>query len=174
MSNESLRSIVSQTKDIVAALVESCGEMTPAIEAALMNVEAKTPAKIDACAEVMARMENEAAYWKEKAAFYSKVSAACENVREKLKENIKYAMREMGVNELAGHDVRFRLSLSKPKVILDETALDPAYFNERVVRTPDKKRIEEDLKAGIPVDGAILHEVYSIRQYANSKGGERE
>lgn len=174
MSQDSLRAIVVQTKDIVSLLVENGGEMNEQIEAALISLEDRTPAKIDAYAVVMERMQMESEYWKSKADYYAKVGKACANVREKLRENLKYAMEQLGTREIAGRDVRFRLSPTTPKLVIAESLLDSEYFKTETIRTPDKDRIKEDLKAGKQIDGATLMESFAVRQYANSKGGDNE
>jgi hypothetical protein len=171
---QSLRSIVAQTKDIVAAIVENNGEITPEIEVALMVIEERTPAKIDAYAVVMERMEMESKYWAEKAEYYKRVSNSCKNVREKLRENIKYAMEQLGTKELMGRDVRFRLSSSTPKLVINEDILDREYLKTEYVTSPDKDRIKEALKAGTDVEGACFLETTSLRQFANAKGNENE
>lgn len=155
-------------------LVETGGEMTPEIEAALINIDSRTPDKIDAYAIIMERMDMESKYWKDKAKYMSAVGKACENVKEKLRSNIKYAMQELGKRELAGRDVRFVLSPSKPTLVIKEEFLDAKYFKTEVVKTPDKKAIEEALLLGEDVEGAMVVESYSLRQYANSKGESRE
>lgn len=163
-----LRDLVKSSQSIVEALIESGGELSPEMEAQLQNLEINLPAKIDAYASVMERMEMEEEYWKQKAEVLRSVAKGCSNVRERLKESLKYAAQSINATELIGNDVRFKISNSKPKLVLDGP-IDPAYVIQVTTTEVDKKRIEEDLKIGVPVEGARLVETKSIRAYVNKR-----
>lgn len=165
MSDMSLMALVAQTKDIVAVILEHDGQLTPEIEAALTVIEEKTPAKVDAYAIVMERLEMEKDYWKEKAEFYSRVAKSCENIRQKLRDNVKYAMEQLGTDELLGNDVRFKLVPAKSRLVINETYLPKEFFKEIVTMEPDKTRIEAELKAGADIEGAMLVENRALRQF---------
>lgn len=122
---------------------------------------------MDAYQAVLERLEIEGEYWASKAEAYAKMAKGCKGARERLKDSLKYAMKELGTDELIGHDCKFKLSNSKPKLVVDETDLDKSYYMQVTMTVVDKKRIEEDLKIGVPVKGAKLEEVKSIRSYLN-------
>ena len=167
MSIPTLRELVQSSQSIVEALIESGGELTPEMDAQLQNLEVNLPAKIDGYASIMDRMEMEEAYWKAKAETLRSVAKGCANVRERLKESLKYAAQQMSASELVGNDVKFKISNSKPRLIVDETLLDDAYKMHVTTIEVDKKKIEEDLKIGVPVVGAHLSPTHSIRAYVN-------
>ena len=84
-------------------------------------------------------------------------------------DNIKEAMQTLETDELVGIDVRFKLSKSNPSCVIDDPEkIDAAYKTVVQEIKIDKKRITDDLKHGIPVEGAYLQESFSLRQYANS------
>lgn len=166
---ETLRTLVQQSNDLMMQLAESGGELTPELESQLANVELALPEKVDSYAHLIDRLDVEIETWKQKADFYSAIAKSCKNVKERLKENIKFAMQEMTVSEIKGNDVRFKLSSSKPSLQIDESLIDPLYTSQVTTTVIDKKRIEEDLKAGVPVAGARLIENVSLRTYANRR-----
>jgi len=165
--NQSLIRLVQSSNSLVQALLETGGELTPEIEAALAHIDTKLPEKVDSYQSIMDRLEIESEYWALKADQFKKMATACKNARERLKDNIKYAMNELGQTELVGNDFKFKLSNSKPKLVVDDVSLDRAYFMQVTETVVDKKRIEEDLRLGIPVKGAKLEEVKSLRSSLN-------
>ena len=112
----------------------------------------------------------EETYWKEKAEKYKAIAKGCDNARERLKDNLKFAAGILGTDELKGIDVKFKVSTLKPKMII-ESALDTKYFVQVITSVPDKEKLRKDLDAGVEVFGAHLEDVRSIRQLVN-KGGK--
>lgn len=171
--SESLRALVAQATNLSTALIESGGELPPEMEAALTEIDVKLPIKIDGYAVIMERLEMESEYWKQKAELYVDISRGCLKARERLKESLKFAMGQLGADELKGIDVRFKLSNAKPKLVINEALLETGYLIAQTVSVPDKKRIEQDLKDGIAIEGAMFMESKSLRSYAN-KGAKNE
>lgn len=171
--SESLRALIAQATNLSTALIESGGQLSPELEKALVEIDVKFPIKIDGYAVIMERMEMESDYWKQKAEFYSQIAKGCMAARERLKESLKFAMEQLGTDELKGIDVRFKLSRTKPRLVINEDLLESGYLVATTVSMPDKKRIEQDLKDGLMIDGAMLMENKSLRAYAN-KGTKDE
>lgn len=165
--SESLRELVSVASEIENHLIESAGLLTPELENALAVIEIKLPQKIDGYNAVLERMEMAEAYWKMKASEFQAVAKGCASAREFVKNRLKEVMKENNLTELVGNDVKFKLSNSKPKMIIDDETLDKAYFMQVTEVVPDKKRIEEDLKMSVPIAGAKLEETKSLRAYPN-------
>ncbi len=172
MSNdqkETLRGLVALSNDLLNQLVELSGELSPELEAQLATLEISLPAKVDSYAYLMDRLEAEAGFWKARAESNALVMKACLAAQKRLKENLKFAMQEQKSDEIKGNDIRFKLQNSKPSLIIDEATIDPAYTFQHVETRIDKKKIEEDLKIGVPVKGAALEPSFSLRVYANRK-----
>lgn len=169
MSATSLPALVKESQALFQALAESGGELTPEMESALSNIEVNLPAKIDGYKVMIDRAELEEAYWKKKADEFYAVATGMKNVQARLKESLKFAAIQLNQTELVGNDVKFKLSNSKPKLIIDSDKIDKAYTMQVTTTEIDKKRIEEDLKLGVPVTGAHLEETKSIRAYVNKK-----
>jgi Siphovirus Gp157 len=167
MQSNTLIQLVQSSQSIVEQLIESGGELSPELSLALSNLEVQLPAKLDSYAFILEKLEAEEDFWKQKAKAMQAVAKGCSNVRDRIKENLKLAALEMKADELVGNDFKFKFSNSKPKLIIDESALDKAYTMQVVTTEIDKKRIEDDLKLGVPVVGAHLEETKAMRVYAN-------
>jgi uncharacterized protein YllA (UPF0747 family) len=150
-------------------LEESGGEITPNVEVMLAVLNEQLPAKLDNYAAIIERFEMFSTYHKAKAAQQAQLSKQCQAVADRMQANIKAAMIQMGKDEVSGNDVKYRLVKSNPSCVIDQEDLISANYKTIVQETKiDKKRILEDMKLGVPVEGAHLEQGLSLRQYANS------
>lgn len=169
--SKSLVNLVSHASELETALVESGGEITPEIESLLEIKDVHLPDKIDGYAMFLDRMELVEAFYKAKAEAYLRLAKAASNVIDRCESNLKFAMNATHQDELIGNDFRYKLVKSNPAVIVEEESkLDESYKITEVVTKIDKKKIAEDLKLGVPVEGARLEQSHSLRRYANAPG----
>ena len=164
-TNKSLPALVLQMSEIVSQIAENGGELSEVLEQAFDFTGAELKAKADSYAFFMERLDSESDYWKAKAEQYAKVSKSCKTLKERLNTNIKLAMQIIGTDELMGEDMRFKLSRSAPKLVLDESLLPDAYKMIVSETVPDKERIKAALVDKLEVSGAKLEDVYSLRKY---------
>jgi hypothetical protein len=170
--NKSLVSIVSEVNQIETMLIESGGEITPEIECALAVRDASVATKVDGYSYILDRLESLEEHYKNQAAFFSVISKQCKGAKDRLKDNLKGAMQEMGLDEIKGNDFRFKLSNSKPALeILDLGVVPKGYKKEVITVEIDKKALADDLAVG-EIPGARLVPSFSLRKYANTKGGK--
>jgi hypothetical protein len=174
MDPKSLRELVSDTSEIEQMLVESNGEITPAIEAMLAVTCTALPEKIDNYSYMIDRMESIAAFYKAKSDMFLRLAFSAAKVSERCENNMKDAMKELKVTELLGNDIRFKLVKSNPAVnILDESLVPASYKITETTTRVDKKRLADDLKLGVPVAGAELTQGSSLRVFANSEARKK-
>lgn len=171
--SETLFALVATANGIENMLLETAGEITPEIEAALAVVDVNLPAKVDSYAFVIDRLEAQEAFWKLKANELYKIASSCKTARERIKDSIKDAISALGADEIRGNEVRFKMANSRPRLVIDEDALPKEYMMQIIHLEADKKRIEEDLKLGIPVEGATYQETKSLRTYAVNAGSKK-
>lgn len=173
MSN--LVQIVNDVSTIEEKLIQSEGQLTPEIEALLVINSEMLPAKIDNYSLVLERFDSLAEYYSKRAKFFSQISKQCEAVQERLKENIKTAMKTLETDEIKGHDIRFKLQRTKPSVVIvDEKLIPKEYKKEIITYQIEKERLKSDLEIGV-VPGAKLEESFSLRAYANlTKKGKKD
>lgn len=171
--NRSLIALAHESANLEEMIIQSNGELTPEIEAALAITGELLPPKVDNYALMIERMGMLKDFYKAKADFYSKLAKSATGVADRLKANLRYAMDTLQTREIAGLDVKFKLVANNPScIIYDEAKVPEAYKAYETIMTIDKKRIIEDLKLGVPVTGAHLEIGTSIRQYANSPGSK--
>lgn len=169
MENKSLVAIVNEAFSLEQMLIESGGEITPEIENALSVNSNEMTTKLDGYHHIIERFESLESHYKDRALFFNQVGTQCKNAVSRLKENIKFAMMEMGIDEVRGSDVRFKLSKTSGTLEITDKELVPVEFKSEVITTEiDKKALKEALQKGEPIQGAELKEGYSLRAYANT------
>jgi hypothetical protein len=159
---------LQQADRLEQMLIDSGGEITPEIESELA-VNPKTIGElVDIRYLSLERMAASAEFFKAKADQFSKIAKSLDSSQDYLLANLKEYMLQNGKTELKGTDYQFKISNMAPKVaITDEATVPAAYKTQKVVESIDKKKIADDLKLGIPVDGCVLQEVYSLRKSIN-------
>jgi len=166
----SLTEIINQVSEIEKQLADSGGELTPELEAMIVQVEISLPAKIDSYDYVIRKMSHAAEFYKERAQFFTKFSKSCENVGKKIKDSLKFRMLEMGLEELLGNEIRFKLRNNKPSVFIKDESLVPDKYRIAVTTYKiDNDKILADLKAGVDVPGAEILQSKSVLVYPNNK-----
>jgi hypothetical protein len=170
-----LKDLVIQSTQLEELLIESNGELTPDLEEMLVVKDVQIPAKVDAYADVMLRMEMLADYYKQKADVFLRMSTAASAVIDRCKDNLKGAMLQLNEPEIRGFDIRFKLVASNPSVVIqNESQIPLEYIKQEIVEKIDKKKIAENLKAGKAVSGAVLEQSFSLRKYANTPSKDKK
>lgn len=159
-----LNELVSQAAQIEELLINSNGEITPELEAMILNVDFNLPQKLDNYSLLIERMKMVSEFYKSRAEKLLLIAKSCGEVEKRCKENLKNAMQTLGVDELKGVDIRFKLQKAKDKLILDETVPVEDRFL-RVEYVVDKTKITEALKQGEDVKGAHFEPSYYVREY---------
>lgn len=171
-TSQSLRSLVFQSAQIEDRLLENGGELTPDLEQQLAILDVATPIKIDNYYGLMERFDVLQELFEKKSADMARVAQSFKNANARLKENLKNAMAIAQTNELQGNDYRFKLVATPPAVIIENEDAVPAAYKTVIPETykTDKKRIAEDLKLGVPVEGCRLEQGVTLRKCLNTAG----
>lgn len=83
---------------------------------------------------------------------------------DKAKEFLKKYMIENGLAELEGTQVKYTLSKSNPKLIIENEKLIPKdYFVDTIVTTVRKDAIKDELKIGAEIPGCRLEESWALK-----------
>lgn len=168
-NNKSLVLIVNEAMNLEQMLMESGGEINEAMEKALAVNSQELALKTDGYVEIIERFDSLSDHYKRRAEFYAKIAAQCSNASERLENNIKFAMQELGVDEIKGVDTRFKLTATSGSLkITDEEMVPVEYKIEKVVTSLDNKAIKGALSNGKEVPGAELIPGKSLRVYANT------
>lgn len=172
MENNTLPQLVAQSNELIQRIMDNGGELTPDLEIALAQIDTKMPVKIDQYIFTMQQMEMQSAWLRKQAEIFLGMAQGLEASRDFMKERVKHAAHELGAKELPGTLFKFVIANSKPSVeIVDESEIEQIYKKEVPATLKiDKKKIEEDLRLGLPVKGAILKENKSLRISPNKAG----
>lgn len=165
--------IVSQKAVILRKVLENGGELPPALEQQLDDIDLTLAEKIDGYIEFMAQMQAEELYWKAKASQASAVGKTCEKIRDRLKDRVKQLMQASKQTELLGNDMRFSLIPSKDALDLIEGLVPEEYKDAEVVWTVNRDRVIQDLQLGIEIPGAAIREVKQLRTYPVTGGKKK-
>lgn len=164
-----LYAIVAEFNSITQKLVESGGELTPELEAMFDFNQVTLQTKVDNYAIIDERLALESDYWKAKADEMRKIAKGFESARKTLRDRLKDAMKAMGTDDLRGQDKRFKLSASKPALVIDESRLPKEFTMVISSIVPDREKIQAAIADGFDVPGASLEPVTALRVYANKK-----
>lgn len=183
MEKKALLTIVQDSLNIEKMLIESGGEMTDEISEILAVTEQSMSEKIDGYHLIIDRFETLKKYYEEKAEYFKTISNQCGNASKRLKENIKVAMINLGVDEIKGNDMRFVLVGGAGSLVIEDEEMIPVEYKYEKVETIIKKdELKRDLKTK-KISGARIEESKSVRAYANiperktkqlKKGAENE
>ncbi len=149
-------------------LIESVGEMTPEMEAALLQLEIELPTKVDRYAGFMDRLNLEAQQLSQKSQRYSKASSALSNLAEKLESNLKKIMVDKGLEELRGKEEKFKLVGGKGKIIVESVNnLPEKYKRSEIIVEPRKDELYAALKKGEIIKGVTIEPTRVLKRSVN-------
>lgn len=112
--------------------------------------------KVDGCLRVMANLQAEADMLKAEEKALSDRRKSAENQADNLKRYIKDCMIKAGKDKAGELKLA---TLTKPRKVLqisDESALPELYREQVISYKTDKKAVEQALKDGVEVPGAVL------------------
>ena len=155
---------LAQADQLERMMIEAEGQLTPEIEAMLAISEKQMSEVVDVYHLRMERMEKVAEFYSAKADQYARLASSIEKATKYTKQLIKDHMMNVGVTELSGGEFSFKLARTAPVVdVVDQDKIPDTYIKVKVEETVDKKKIADDLKLGIQIEGVILKENYSLR-----------
>lgn len=165
-----LKLLLAEWREILAAVDESQGEISPEIESRMAIIEQNIPEKIDAYCYVMDKLEAESKFWKEKSEEAESISRKFASQGEYMKKRIKGYMAEHNLKELVGNESKFTLSKAVSSVtIYDSTHIPDQFIREVVTYVPDKKHLKEALEEGLEIAGCRLDGGAALRRMPNKK-----
>ena len=162
MKND-LISLAQEANALEQLILEAGGELNETLEKWFDEIGAQLEQKADNYAFIMDKLDASSQMLRDRSKRYANAAKAVENAHERLKNRIKEALHTMGKDEIAGHEISFRLSNSAPRLVVNEAQLDPAYKMVVTTSVVDKEKIIEALKSGVEVAGAHFEPVKALR-----------
>lgn len=150
----SLYELTEEHRRICDAIEEAGGEITPEVEAMLAINSENFVSKANGYCEIITKYAQMASLASERIEQLQRVKRVAENTAKRMKERIAQAMEEYNLPkvEIGTHKLSFRTSQAVE--ITDEAKIPNIYI--KVATSVDKKKLRDDLIAGVVVEGAEL------------------
>lgn len=146
--------------------VELEPEMQEALEDALNNLGEDIEIKLENYAKIIKNFESDIAGLKAEEERLAKKRKAMENSIKNMKQRMTEAMIRTGKVDIKGELFKFKVQANPPAVVMDVNYIEDVPEKYLIAQDPkiDKKKLAEDLKAGVELDGvAHLEASASIR-----------
>lgn len=163
----SLYDLVSQSQILEQKLIETGGELTPELDSMLEINKENLETKVDQYYFTIERLKNLSKEWDEKADKYRQIARGLSNLEDTIKIRLKDAMSVLGVTEICGKDIKYKLVKTNPILQIDEKELPEKFFETTVIKEPKKSEIKKLLTEGVKVAGAKLNQVFALRSFVN-------
>ena len=146
--------------------VELEPEMQEALEDALNNLGEDIEIKLENYAKIIKNFESDIAGLKAEEERLAKKRKAMENSIKHMKERMTIAMQQTGKLDIKGELFKFKVQANPPAVVMDVNYIEDVPEKYLIAQDPkiDRKKLAEDLKAGVELDGvAHLEASVSVR-----------
>lgn len=146
--------------------VELEPEMQEALEDALNNLGEDIEIKLENYAKIIKNFESDIAGLKAEEERLAKKRKAMENSIKNMKQRMTEAMIRTGKVDIKGELFKFKVQANPPAVVMDVNYIEDVPEKYLIAQDPkiDKKKLAEDLKAGVELDGvAHLEASASVR-----------
>lgn len=146
--------------------VELEPEMQEALEDALNNLGEDIEIKLENYAKIIKNFESDIAGLKAEEERLAKKRKAMENSIKNMKQRMTEAMIRTGKVDIKGELFKFKVQANPPSVVMDVNYIEDVPEKYLIAQDPkiDKKKLAEDLKAGVELDGvAHLEASASVR-----------
>lgn len=147
--NLTLMQNIGEYGALVDLLRECGGELSEGlvektVDGWLAEIQTNMAVKVDGYYFKQEAIEAMAAQLKIEQDEYTVAIRGLNNLGKALKERLKFAMNQMETDELIGNRQRFKLTLSAPRVVIEDETLIPATFcRERVIIEVDKDLVKK-------------------------------
>ena len=146
--------------------VELEPEMQEALEDALNNLGEDIEIKLENYAKIIKNFESDIAGLKAEEERLARKRKAMENSIKNMKQRMTEAMIRTGKVDIKGELFKFKVQANPPAVVMDVNYIEDVPEKYLIAQDPkiDKKKLAEDLKAGVDLDGvAHLEASASVR-----------
>ena len=151
--SKSLLALALEGDAVMKDLIELGGEITVTQELALEALVKE----VDACQAVLVGLDAYEARWQQQADVMLAEVKRAQRAREAFKSYLSACVKTARGETLEGEFFVLALQPNPSAVIVeDEAAVPPEYKSQKIEIKVDKKRVAEDLKLGIPVQGCKL------------------
>lgn len=152
--------------EILRMISENGGELSPELESQLDSINPDLPKKIDCYNFVIEDLESSAELFKSRANQMAQMASSLSRASDRIKSSLKQIMIARGLTDLEGEVIRFKLSETKKRLVINGTP--PAQFMMTITEVvPDKEMIKQSLELGESIEGCSLEGGFQLRKYLN-------
>lgn len=162
--SKSLIQIAQDSAALEELLQETGGEVTETLETFLAEIETGLSTKADNYFSMMDHLGTTAERYRKRSEAYRAAAKTAENIVERMKDRIHAAMGLMGVQEIEGQSIRFKIQKSPASLLIEADAKIPSDMTVVTV-TPDTTKIKSALKDGFDIPGCKLVQSTHVRSY---------
>lgn len=143
--------------------VELEPEMQEALEDALNNLGEDIEIKLENYAKIIKNFESDIAGLKAEEERLAKKRKVMENSIKNMKQRMTEAMIRTGKVDIKGELFKFKVQANPPAVVMDVNYIEDVPEKYLIAQDPkiDRKKLAEDLKAGVELEGVAHLEVSS-------------
>jgi hypothetical protein len=161
---KSLVQLLIESQEIERQLLESGGEITPAVETLLEVNTGDIINKVDNYNFLVEKLASNEAYWKAKAAEYTAFAKSFAKAQERIKDHLKTLMLTHDLKEVVGNEVRYTLRPSAGSLVIDNESIIPDRY--LVVKTEvNKAEVKLAIASGKEVVGAHIEPGFVLSKY---------
>ena len=134
--------------------------MQEALEDALNNLGEDIEIKLENYAKIIKNFESDIAGLKAEEERLAKKRKAMENSIKNMKQRMTEAMIRTGKVDIKGELFKFKVQANPPAVVMDVNYIEDVPEKYLIAQDPkiDKKKLAEDLKAGVELEGVAHFE----------------
>jgi len=161
--NRTLYHISKEAVEILNALEETEGELTPAIQVALTINQNDLADKGIMYGFVIKQRESNIDFIDSEIKRLQHLKKVETNTINRLKEAVINALHIYGLEKISSPTLTLSVRRSESVEIISEEQLADEYKVTKVTTAPDKIRIKEAIRSGKDVEGAVIRENYSLQ-----------
>jgi glutamate-1-semialdehyde aminotransferase len=153
--------LLNEREELYQQIAANGGELTPEMESLMASNSQDLERKTDSIHFAIERLEADGEFFKSQAKMYQEAARARESSAKRIREMIKFAMIEHGIDRIAGDAIEYYLSPTKQA--LDGDGIPSGYEMIVTETVADKERIRSALESGQEVEGYRLRSSYALR-----------
>lgn len=154
MSNDSLYKLVHKI-EVLDEMLDDETAPTEQIAKALIELDGQISVKAENTLDYMLNIAAARDGAKNEAKRLKEYADRLENRYNRLKDGLLYAMKTLNKDKIITKHGEIKIKLNPPSVIIDDVAeLSAEYQRQKITIEPNKKAIQQALKAGKEVKGA--------------------
>jgi hypothetical protein len=159
---KSMYEISNEAMDIVSALEETGGELTPVIQSALAINQNELQEKAINYSYAIKTISNDVDAISEEIKRLQALKKAKDNTIQRLKDTVVNAMQIYGIEKVETPTLKLSIRRSEA-VEVDDNFDNDIYVFVKVTYTPDKTKLKEAIKRGESIQGVTLKENYNLQ-----------